>query len=155
MSNYNKVILLGNLTRDPQLSYTPSNTPVCEFGMAVNRRWRGSGGEQKEETCFVDVQAFGRSAETINQYMAKGRSLLIEGRLRFQQWTTPEGQRRSKHSIFLENFQFVGGGRGGEAPRDSGSSDAPPPTDADVPQAGPSYDREPPPSGRGNDDIPF
>ena len=80
MANYNKVILVGNLTRDPQLSYLPSQTPVTEFGMAINRRWRGQDGQQKEETCFVDCRTYGRQAETINQYMAKGRGILAKGR---------------------------------------------------------------------------
>ena len=81
MANYNRVILAGNLTRDPQLSYTPSNTPICKFGMAINRRWRDQQGNMQEETCFVDCTAFGRTAETINQYMSKGRPILVEGRL--------------------------------------------------------------------------
>ncbi len=86
MANFNKVILVGNLTRDPQLSFLPSNTPVVEFGLAINRRWRGQNGEMREETCFVDCRAYGRSAETINQYMSKGGPLLVEGRLQFQQY---------------------------------------------------------------------
>ena len=113
MASYNKVILMGNLTRDPQLSYTPTNTPVCEFGLALNHKWRDQQGNQREETCFVDVSAFGRRGETINQYMSKGQAILIEGRLQFRQWQTPEGQKRSKHSIVVDNFQFVGG-RGGD-----------------------------------------
>ena len=119
MANYNKVILAGNLTREPQLSFLPSNTPVCEFGMAINHRWRGQDGQQRESTCFVDCRLYGRSAETFNQYMSKGRSVLVEGRLDFQQWETPEGQKRSKHMVFVQSFQFLGG-RGADA------SDAPP-----------------------------
>ena len=91
MANFNKVILLGNLTRDPQLRYLPSNTAVCDFGLAVNRKYRGQDGELKDETCFVDVDVFGKPAETISQYMSKGRPLLVEGRLRFRQWTTEDG----------------------------------------------------------------
>lgn len=110
MANLNRVILAGNLTRDPQLSFTPSNTAVCKFGMAINRRWTDrQSGEKREETCFVDVTAFGRSAETINQYMSKGRGILVEGRLQFSQWTNPEGQKRSKLEVVAENFQFLGG----------------------------------------------
>jgi len=85
MANFNKVILAGNLTRDPQLSYLPSNTPVCEFGMAINRKWRGQDGQMREEACFVDLRIFGRQAETFNQYMSKGRAVLVEGRLRLDQ----------------------------------------------------------------------
>ncbi len=109
MANYNRVILAGNLTRDPQLTYTPNNTPVVEFGMAINRKWRDQQGNQKDEVCFVDLRAYGRQAETINQYMSKGRSLLVEGRLQYQQWTATDGAKRSKHMVIVENFQFLGG----------------------------------------------
>jgi single-strand DNA-binding protein len=145
MANFNKVILMGNLTRDPQLRYLPSNTPVCDFGLAINRKWRGQDGETKEETCFVDVDLFGKQAETFNQYMSKGRPVLVEGRLRFRQWTTEDGQKRSKLSVVAENFRFVGGrgeavpgaGRGpGDQPAAVGSepsADDLPPADADIP----------------------
>jgi single-strand DNA-binding protein len=115
MANFNKVILAGNLTRDPQLSYTQGGTAVCQFGLAVNRRWRDQAGNQQEETCFVDLTAFGRQAEVINQYMTKGRSILIDGRLNFSQWTTPEGDKRSKLKVVVESFQFLGGPGGGDA----------------------------------------
>ena len=111
MASYNKVILVGNLTRDPQLSYLPSQTPVGEFGLAVNRKWKSQDGQAREEVCFVDLQAYGRQAETINQYMAKGRSILIEGRLQLQQWTAQDGGKRSKLRVIVESFQFMGGGR--------------------------------------------
>ena len=86
MANFNKVILAGNLTRDPQLSHTPSQVPVCEFGLAINRRWRGAEGQPREETCFVECQAWRRTAEIINQYMSKGRPILVEGRLTYDAW---------------------------------------------------------------------
>ena len=113
MANYNKIILAGNLTRDPQLSYLPSQTPVCEFGLAVNRRWRGQDGQQREETCFVDCRCYGKQAETFNQYMSKGRSVLIEGRLQYDRWEDKDGQKRSKHRISVQSFQFLDGGSGG------------------------------------------
>ncbi len=113
MANFNKVILAGNLTRDPQLSYLPSNTPVAEFGLAINRKWRGQNGEMREETCFVDCSCFGKQAETLNQYMTKGRPLLVEGRLQLQQWTAKDGTKRSKHKVIVEQFQFLGSGGGG------------------------------------------
>lgn len=113
MQGFNKVILAGNLTRDPQLKYLPSNMPVCEFGLAMNRKWRDKDGNQHEEVTFVDISAFGRQAETINQYMAKGRSILIEGRLRLDQWTGQDGAKRSKLSVTVENFTFLGGQRDG------------------------------------------
>ena len=118
MASYNKVILMGNLTRDPQLSYLPSNTPVCEFGLAVNRRWRGQDGESRESVCYVDCRIYRKSAETFNQYMSKGKPVLVEGHLDFQQWETSDGQKRSKHMVIVQNFQFLGSGRGGDT--DSG-----------------------------------
>jgi single-strand DNA-binding protein len=115
MANFNKVLLIGNLTRDPQLSYTPNQTAVVEFGLAVNRRWKGQDGENKEETCFVDCQAFGRTAENINKYLTKGRPLFVEGRLTFNSWTAQDGTKRSKHRVTVENFQFLGSPTGGGA----------------------------------------
>ncbi len=108
MANYNKVILAGNLTRDPQLTYLPSSTPVVEFGMAINRYWTGQDGQRRDETCFIDMRAYGKQAETISQYMAKGRAMLIEGRLQLQQWVAQDGTKRSKHIVIVENFQFLG-----------------------------------------------
>ncbi len=109
MAGFNKVLLLGNLTRDPQLSYTPNQVAVVDFGLATNRRWTGPDGAQREETCFVDCRAFGRLAENINKYMTKGRAILIEGRLTFDSWTAQDGTRRSKHRVTVENFQFLPG----------------------------------------------
>jgi single-strand DNA-binding protein len=111
MANFNKVLLIGNLTRDPQLSYTPNQTAVADFGLAVNRRWKGQDGENREETCFVDCQAFGRLAENINKYLSKGRPLFVEGRLTFNSWTAQDGTKRSKHRVTVENFQFLSGPR--------------------------------------------
>ncbi|MFZ0034720.1 MAG: single-stranded DNA-binding protein [Sedimentisphaerales bacterium] len=112
MANFNKVFLIGNLTRDPQLSYTPNQTAVVDFGLAVNRRWKGQDGEAREETCFVDCRAFGRPAENINKYLTKGRPLFVEGRLTFNSWTAQDGTKRSKHRVTVESFQFLGGPRG-------------------------------------------
>jgi single-strand DNA-binding protein len=159
MANYNRVILAGNLTRDPQLSFTPSNTPVAEFGLAVNRRWRSQDGQDREETCFVDCNVFGRSAETFNQYMSKGRPVLVEGRLKYDRWETSDGQKRSKLSVVVERFQFLGGGGGAGGPGDSGQAaraprQAPARRDAQAPdQPAPSNDDGPPPPS--DDDIPF
>ncbi len=107
MANFNKVLLMGNLTRDPQLSYTPSQTPVVDFGLATNRRWTGQDGSQREETCFVDCRAFGRQAENINKYLSKGRLVFVEGRLTFDTWTAQDGTKRSRHRVTVENFQFL------------------------------------------------
>ena len=109
MANLNKVLLIGRLTRDPELRYAPSGTAVAEFGMAVNRNYTDQSGEKKEQTCFVDIQSWGRQAEILNEYLRKGRQVLIEGRLDFSSWETPEGQKRSKLRVVCENFQFIGG----------------------------------------------
>lgn len=120
MSSFNKVILMGNLTRDPELKYLPNNTAVCELGLATNHRWRDKDGNQREDVCFVDVAVFGRGGEVVHQYMTKGRSILIEGRLKYDTWTSQDGTKRSKHSVVADNFTFVGGpregGAGGGAP---------------------------------------
>jgi len=152
MANYNKVILAGNLTRDPQLSYTPSQTPVTEFGLAINRRWRGQDGQQREETCFVDCQCFGRQAEIINQYMSKGRSILLEGRLHFSSWEDKTGQKRNKLRVIVERFQFLDSRQAGAADRAAveGPAPAPPPS-----EVGGLDEPAPPPPDDIGDDIPF
>jgi len=115
MANLNKAILVGNLTRDPQLSYTTNQTAVVDFGLAVNRRWTGQDGNLKEETCFIDCRAFGKSAENINKFCKKGNPLLIEGRLTFDSWTAKDGSKHSKHRITVENFQFIGTSKSNKA----------------------------------------
>lgn len=112
MANLNRVFLMGNMTRDPELRYTPNGTPLCEFGLAVNRTYKTGEGEQREETCFVDVTMWGRRAVVISEYFTKGRPIFIEGRLKLDQWETPDG-RRSKLKVVAENFEFIGG-RGGD-----------------------------------------
>ena len=106
--NYNKIILAGYLTREPQLSYTPNQTAVVDFGIAVNRKWTSKGGEKKEETCFIDCRAFAKTAENINKYLAKGKPVFIEGKLTFDSWTAQDGSKRSKHRVTVDNFQFLG-----------------------------------------------
>lgn len=108
MSSYNKVILLGNLTRDPQLSYLPSQTAVVEVGLATNRKFKKQDGSQGEEVCFVDCQMFGKRAEVINKYLHKGDQLLVEGRLKFDSWDAQDGSKRSKLRVFIESFEFMG-----------------------------------------------
>lgn len=132
--SFNKVILLGNLTRDVELRHLPSGTQsVANVGIAVNRRWRTPEGEQKEETTFVDCEAWGKQAETLAKYVSKGRPLFIEGRLRLDTWEK-EGQKFSKLKVVIENFQFVdsrqdgpggGGGGGGGAEDGQGYSRGP------------------------------
>src|ERR1017187_9189467 len=151
MASFNKVILVGNLTRDPELRYTPKGTAIAKFGLAVNRVWKNEAGESKEETTFVDVDAFGRQAETLAQYMKKGSPLLVEGRLRLDQWDDKQsGQKRSRLGVVVEGFQFLGGGNRGDAggapetsrPRPAAAAVASEPAEGDAP----------PPEG---DDVPF
>ena len=144
MASLNKVMLIGNLTRDPQLSYLPSQTAVVEFGLAINRTFRKQDGSQGEETCFVDCQMFGKRAEVINQYVKKGDPLFVEGRLKFDSWQAQDGSKRSKLRVFVENFEFLGKGSSGRQNSGQGSDGPPPPTDEDVPYGGGM-----------DDDIPF
>jgi len=120
MASFNKVILVGNLTRDPELRYTPKGTAIAKIGIAVNRVWTAENGEKKEEVTFVDVDVFGRTAENVGQYMRKGRPILVEGRLRLDQWDDKQtGQKRSRLGVVAETVQFLGsagGGEGGSAP---------------------------------------
>ena len=140
MANFNKVLLMGNLTRDPQLSYLPSQTAVIEFGLAVNRVWRSKEGEQKTEVCFVDCQAFAKTAENINKYLHKGDPIFIEGRLKLDSWTAQDGTKRSKHRVFVENFQFISGQGQGQGTNASGGHNSAPadsqvniPSDDEIP----------------------
>ncbi|MCH6551462.1 MAG: single-stranded DNA-binding protein [Planctomycetes bacterium] len=114
--NLNKVLLMGNLTRDVELKHTPSNQPVASIGIAVNRRFRTRDGEDRDETVFVDCEAWGRTAEVMNQYLSKGRPVFIEGRLKLDQWQDKEGNNRSKLRVVVENFQFVDSKPGGAGP---------------------------------------
>src|SRR5436309_374536 len=124
MANFNKVILAGNLTRDPELRYTPKGTAIARIGLAINRTWKSETGETKEEVTFVDVEAWGRQAEVISQYMKKGRPFLVEGRLKLDQWEDKNThQKQSKLKVLLDSFSFIdsktdgAGGMPAEAPR--------------------------------------
>ena len=108
MPNYNKVILMGNLTRDPEVRYTSSGTAIAKLGIAINRYWSNKDGQKQEETTFVDVDAFGKQAETIGQYLKKGRPIMVEGRLKLDQWDDKQtGQKRSKLGVVLDRFEFI------------------------------------------------
>ena len=107
MASFNKVILMGNLTRDPEMRVTPNGHSICKLGLAVSRTFSTRDGERREETAFVDIDAFGKQAEVIAKYMRKGRPIMVEGRLKFDQWESNEGQKRSKLGVVLENFQFL------------------------------------------------
>jgi single-strand DNA-binding protein len=103
----NHITIQGNLTRDPNLTYLPSQTAVVDFGLACNRKWKDQSGQDREEVCFVDCQAFGKTAENIAKFFKKGRAILVVGRLKLDQWETPEGDKRSKHKITVAEFHFV------------------------------------------------
>lgn len=158
MASFNKVILLGNLTRDPQVKYTPSGTAVAEVGIAVSRSWFDKQSNQrKEETTFVDVTLWGRTAEIAGEYLAKGRQVLIEGRLQLDQWDDREtGQKRSKLRVVGENMTMVGprpeGGGRGAASSSAMSSASEPNAGFYNQEPEPSGGFEPPPSGG---DVPF
>lgn len=114
MSSYNRIVLMGNLTRDPQLRYTQGQTPVCEFGVATNRKFKVNG-EDREEVCFVDCTAWGKTAEVIQQHLQKGRPILVEGRLKYETWEDKQsGSKRSKHTVVVDSFQFIGPKQDGE-----------------------------------------
>ena len=108
MASFNRVILMGNLTRDPELRVTPQGTSVCKINVAVNKQIRMSDGGVKDETSFIDVDAFGRQADVIAKYFIKGRPILVEGRLKLDRWETQAGEKRSKLGVILESFQFIG-----------------------------------------------
>jgi single-strand DNA-binding protein len=153
MSSFNKVILMGNLTRDPQVRYTPSGTAVADIGLAVNRVWYDKQSQsRREDTTFIDVTVWGRQAEIAGEYLAKGRSVLIEGRLQLDQWDDREsGQKRSKLKVVCENLQMVGGrsdgaSRGGPRSQGGAESQAPDASEA-------FYDNAD--SGPPDDEVPF
>ena len=125
MASFNKVLLMGNLTRDPQLKYLPSQMAVAEFGIACNRKFRTQAGEDREEVTFVDITAFGKTGELINQYFTKGKPIFIEGRLKYDQWEDKNGGgKRSRLTVVAENFQFIGGRDGGGGSGGGGGYDA-------------------------------
>jgi single-strand DNA-binding protein len=126
MSSYNKVILMGNLTRDPEVRYTQNNMPICKIGLAVNRRFKdGQTGEWREEPTFVDVTIFGKRGEAFAKYHSKGRTAFIEGSLRLDNWEDREGNKRSKLYVVADEWQFVGSGAGAGGGRNEGYSDEP------------------------------
>lgn len=112
---FNKIIMVGNLTRDVELKYLPSGSAVATIGLASNRRYKKQDGTQAEEVCFVDVKLFGRTAEVANQYLKKGSQILIEGRLTLETWNDANGQKKSKHTITAESMQMLGRAQGGES----------------------------------------
>ncbi|MDP1581192.1 MAG: single-stranded DNA-binding protein [Candidatus Didemnitutus sp.] len=117
MANLNKVMLIGNLTRDPELRVTPKGTAICSFGLAVNRKFRDESGADREEVTYIDIEAWGKTGETISKYCTKGRPLFVEGRLRLDQWEDKNTkEKRSRMKVVCDNFQFLGSGRTDGAP---------------------------------------
>ena len=149
MASFNKVILMGNLTRDPALRYTPEGTAGPRIGLAVNRVWRTETGENREETTFVDCDAFGRTAETLCQYLKKGRPVLVEGRLRLHSWEDKQtNQKQSRLRVDIENFRFVDSG----GSREGAARPQPSPSPSTSAGAGADQESESMPS---DDDVPF
>jgi single-strand DNA-binding protein len=159
MANFNKVYLMGNLTRDPEMRVTPKGTAICQFGLAVSRSWKDESGQTREEATFVDIEAWGKPGEIISKYCTKGRPLFVEGRLKFDQWEDKtSGQKRSKLKVVLENFQFIGG-RGDGAQGAGGDAEA---TPGEAPPAARAAARPPvppvppvPPKDTVDEDVPF
>jgi single-strand DNA-binding protein len=151
MAYLNKVFLIGNLTRDPELRTTPKGTPICQFGIAVNRQFKDESGATRDETTFVDIEAWGKQGELVAKYLSKGSPAMVEGRLKLDQWEDKQsGQKRSKLKVVLDNVQFLSqrgaGGGGGGAPGGGGASE-------DVDQAPPS--RGSSPKDNVDEDVPF
>ena len=160
MPNLNKVMLMGNLTRDPEIKYTPKGTAIANFGIAVNRTYTPEGGEKREEVTFIDLEAWGRTAEVIGEYFKKGKPIFIEGRLKLDSWDDKTtGKKMSKLRVVVDSFEFLGsreGGGGGEGgggapsgePRSSAPQQRRAPSSPPRPPADPDLDVQ-------ADDVPF
>jgi single-strand DNA-binding protein len=120
--NLNHVVVAGRLTRDPQVKVLASDKAVAEFGLAINRRWKGADGEYKEESTFLEVEAWARTAELVGQYLAKGSPVYVEGRLRLDNWQDKDGHRRTRVKIVAETVQFLAGRKDGAAPDPAGEA---------------------------------
>jgi single-strand DNA-binding protein len=155
MANLNKVLLMGNLTRDPEVRYTPKGTAVAELGIAVNRIYSGENGEKREEVTFVDVTVWGRTAENVGEYLKKGRPVFVEGRLQLDSWEDKQsGQKRNKLKVVADNVQFLGsrGGSGGGGPEEGEEASRSRPSSAGRGSAPP---KSAPPAEPDDDEIPF
>ncbi|MGI8889688.1 MAG: single-stranded DNA-binding protein [Chthoniobacterales bacterium] len=160
MANLNKVLLMGNLTRDPEVRYTPKGTAVAELGIAVNRVYSGENGEKREEVTFVDVTVWGRTAENVGEYLKKGRPVFVEGRLQLDSWDDKQsGQKRNKLKVVADNVQFLGSPRGGGGPDEGGGDEAPRARPSSGSGSGSARTSAPPrnapPSEPDDDEIPF
>ena len=163
MASLNKVFLIGNLTRDPELRVTPKGTAICQFGLAVNRQFKDESGQTRDETTFIDIEAWGKQGELVSKYLSKGSPAMVEGRLKLDQWEDKtSGQKRSKLKVVLDNVQFLssrggGGGPGGGGGGDEGGGggDSSPPVERHTPP--PRGGSKPPPAAQDNidEDVPF
>lgn len=133
MASYNRVLLMGNLTRNPEIRYTPSGTAVADIGLAINENFKNKAGETVEQTCFVDIVVWGRQAETSAEYLHKGSPVFVEGRLQLDQWENQQGEKRSKLRVRADRVQFLGSpGKSTEyADAPKGAASQPPPMDDD------------------------
>jgi len=160
MASLNKVMLIGNLTRDPELRVTPKGTAICQFGLAVNRQFKDESGATRDETTFVDIEAWGKQGETVAKYLTKGRPLFVEGRLKLDTWDDKTtGQKRSKMKIVLENFQFLGGREDGEGAQKSSAPAGEEGVDQTIERHTPpprsTTKPTPPPQDNIDEDVPF
>jgi single-strand DNA-binding protein len=153
MASLNKVLLIGNLTRDPDVRMMSNGRPVCNFGLALNRSYKDAEGNRKDETTFVDVESFGPRAEAVGRFFTKGRAIFIEGRLKLDQWESKEGEKRSALKVVLDSFEFVDSKQegGSTAPRNTVQT-APPQTNEAQPKSSPAPAPE---SNDLDDDVPF
>ena len=145
--SFNKIIVVGNLGRDPELRYTPQGTPVCSFTVATNEKRKDRAGETQDVTTWFRVTLWGRQAETASQYLAKGRPIYVEGRLRLEEWTDRDGKQRYTLEVHATDMQFIGGGRGDETAAAAGGGGAT--------SRAPSTERQQPEQDLSDDDIPF
>jgi len=152
MANLNKVCLIGNLTRDPELRYIPSGTAVATFTVASNRSYTSAAGEKKEEACFVRVVSWARQAELAAEYLTKGSPIFVEGRLQSRSWETPDGQKRSTIEVVAQNIQFLGRGKGAGAAGARTGAQAPAPEE---PPAGPEGSEVPAETEEQTGEVPF
>lgn len=157
MANLNKVLLMGNLTRDPEVKYTPKGTAVGDLALAINDSYKAQDGTVKETVTYVDVEVWGRQAETCKQYLTKGRPVFIEGQLRLDQWETPQGEKKSRMKVRADRVQFLGGGGGGRSGGNysGGGQASAGSTEAGRAPARPSAASEDRPPVQDDDDIPF
>ena len=131
MSYLNKVIMMGRLTKNPELSFLPSQTPVVEFSLATTHKFKGGDGQEREDTCFIDCRMYGKRAEAIQRFFVKGKPIIIEGRLQLDCWDSPDGKKNYKHRIFVNEFTFVASDT--RSTSDSQAAPPVPPADDDIP----------------------